>query len=477
MDHYIGDTMHQKIVIVLDCGATNIRAMAVNEKGDIIASHSQQNKTKADPFYSPGLIWDIEDIWQKFVQCLQAVRKKIHFDDVEAITVTTFGVNGAPVDSNGKLLYPAISWQCQRTVSIMDGINKYLPVQKLYEISGVNEFSFNTINVLIWLKENQPQVIDQMHSFLFMPSLIIHRLTGRMINDYTMVGTSMLADIQRRCLSATILNAIGIPNRFAEIGEAGTIAGNLTKKAANDLGFSKCIPVMLAGHDTQFALIGAGAGKNEAVLSSGTWEILMTRTRSVNLNQDQRQAGVTNELDAVPGLVNTGIQWLGSGILEWIKQNFYSNELNKSPDKIYETMVKEAQQIDPEAHHVDINLNFATNEGSISGLGLNTSRGEIYRTALLVLAEKTRHSLDILLKAGQFLADSLIVAGGGTKNRLWNQLRANALGLPLKLVRQSETTVIGAAAFAFVALGVFRSLDEALDALDRKYDDVFPNPQ
>ncbi|MBN2073142.1 MAG: L-fuculokinase, partial [Actinobacteria bacterium] len=274
--------MRNKLVLVLDCGATNIRAIAVNIKGEITAMHSLSNSTSPDPFYRGGLIWDVDEIWNKFSDCTRKVMTVIDPSAVEAITVTTFGVNGAPVDSKGKLLYPVISWQCRRTVPVMENIRKYISPERLYEISGLGRFSFNTIHTLIWLIENHSEAVSKMHSFLFLPSIFIYKLTGQMVNDLTMAGTSMLTDIRSRRFSEEILAATGIPDKFSKLAEAGTIAGRLTEDAASQLGVNKGIPVVVTGHDTQFALIGSGAQENEVVLSSGTWEILMTRTRSVH---------------------------------------------------------------------------------------------------------------------------------------------------------------------------------------------------
>jgi L-fuculokinase len=473
MGHYTSKIMHEKIIIILDCGATNIRAIAVNQKGEIVAAHAVPNNTKPDPFYPSGLIWDVDEIWEKFIGCAREVVMKINAEDVEAITVTTFGVNGAPVDKNGKLLYPVISWQCNRTIPIMNSIDKYFPLQKLYQISGVYKFSFNTINVLIWLKENHPKIIEQMHCFLFIPSLFIHRLTGEMINDITMLGTSMLADIKQRNFSAEILNALEIPNKFVEIADAGTIVGKLTKEVASDLGFFRQVPVVLGGHDTQFALIGSGAEKNDVVLSSGTWEILMTRSSKLNPSKEQLALGITNELDIVPGLYNSGVQWIASGILEWLKHNFYSIELKQQPNNIYDIMNQEAQAV-TSSSSINVDLDFIANNGSISGLGLHTSRGEIYKSMLLAFSKKLKNSLDTLQDIGEFKADSLIVVGGGAKNRLWNQYRANALGIPLKIVRRTETTAIGAAAVAFSSIGVFESINEGITSMCKDYDYVNP---
>ncbi len=466
--------MKDNLVIVFDCGATNVRVVAVNEKGEIAAMHSLPNTTQPDPLYPTGLIWDIDEIWKKFRTCTNAILKEVDPEQIKAVTVTTFGVNGAPVDNCGNLLYPVISWQCQRTVPIMENIEKYISMIRLYGLSGINKFSFNTINTLIWLKENKPKCIDEMEGFLFITSIFINKLTGNLVNDATMAGTSMLTDIKTRSFSNEILSKIGIPNRFFTIAEAGSVVGKISENAALELGLRNGVPVVITGHDTQLALIGSGAGENEVVLSSGTWEILMTRSRTVDLNENTFQAGLTNELDAIPGLYNTGAQWLASGVLEWIKNLFYCREIVEQPNEVYEIMINEASKVNVENEKIHFNTDLGTNSGIISGLGLHTSRGRIYHSALESIVLNTKESLNLLQQTGKFKAESLIVVGGGTKNRLWNKLRANQLGIPIKIADQQETTVLGASLFAHVAIGTFNSINEGIESICRNYTYIYP---
>lgn len=444
--------MSQKIIIVLDCGATNVRSVAINEKGEILAQKSYPNNTQPDPNYKSGIIWDIDEIWNKLTKATNEVISKIKKTEIIGITVTTFGVDGAPMKKSGVMLYPVISWACQRTAPIMDNIEKYISLEKLYQISGVNSFSFNTINKLIWFKENKPEILDEMDYFVFMPSLIIHKLTGEFVTDTTMAGSSMLTDIKTRKFSTEIMDAIGIENKFSPMVEPGDIVGKINKKASTETDIPKGVKVIVAGHDTQFAIFGSGAKENEVVLSSGTWEILMARTASIQSKTEFLNQGVTIEFDVMPGLYNPGLQWLGSGILEWIRRTFYTVESGKK--NIYDLMISEAENIySPETQNfASLGIDFLNENGIISGIGIHTKREEIYLAALEALARKTKQSLQILEKVGGFTAESIIVVSGGSKNRLWNQLRENELGIPVKTIKQTETTVIGAAQIAFMGL-------------------------
>ena len=450
--------MKKKVVIVLDCGATNLRAIAVDDKGSILAAHSFPNNTSDDPFYPDYKIWDVKEIWTKLSEAVRKIIQQINDHEIAAVTVTTFGVDGAPFDVQGKQLYPVISWACKRTEPVMQNISKYIPFQELYALNGVNEFCFNTLYKLIWFRENKPEILEKMDHFAFISSIFLNFLSGEWVTESTMAGTSMLTDYKTANFSELILNKIGLDkNKFRPIVNAGEMIGRVTDKASLETGLPIGTPVVAAGHDTQFAIFGSGADENEAVLSSGTWEILMTRTRSVSTNEKLRKAGVTIELDAIPGLYNPGMQWLGSGIVEWIKNTFYAAEKNKKD--IYSLMISEAESCKDAC--ISISPDFINHRGSVSGLGLNSNRAEIFRALLETLSVKTKQSLAILEDSCGFKADSLICVGGGSKNDFWNQLRANALGIPVKTISVKETTVLGAALFAFYGTGYFNSPEEA----------------
>ena len=90
------------------------------------------------------------------------------------------------------------------------------------------------------------------------------------------------------------------------------------------------------------------------------------------------------------------------------------------------------------------------------------------------LAGETKQGLKILEKIGNFKAESIICVGGGSKNMLWNQLRANTLGIPLRLIGRKETTVLGAALFALAGVGVYSSPEEARDNINYNVETIIP---
>lgn len=391
--------------------------------------------------------------------------------------MTTFGVDGALVDAAGELCYPVISWKCPRTAPIMDNIARYMAPESLQRISGVGRFTFNTLYKLIWLKENQPELLASSHAWLFISSLLCHRLTGVFSTDRTMAGTSQMVDLALNDFSPEILFSIGIaPTLFPPVVNPGEVIGTLQASAAALLGLTAGIPVTSAGHDTQFALFGSGAATDQPVLSSGTWEILMARTAKVDTVLLSDIAASTCELDSAPGYLNPGLQWLASGVLEWVRNTCWQGV---SGDDVYRSMIDEAQAVSQGCDGVRMQPDMlvagdGVGMGAYSGLSINTTRGHLYRAALEALSERLAVQLRELERICAFAAKEVILVGGGSRNALWNQLKANAIGRPVRVVSENEITVLGAALYAFAGLGYFPSAEAARAAVQYEFQTFVP---
>ncbi len=469
--------MQRDTAIVFDCGATNIRVIAIDARGSIIASESFPNTTRPDPYYPAYRIWDTDEIWEKMCLASRKVMETIRPERVAGVTVTTFGVDGTLFSGDGKMLYPVVSWQCERTQQIMQSIGKYISPEELYGESGVLPYSFNTIYKLVWFLENRPEIIRKSHVFLFMPSIFIRLLTGEIINDTTMAGTSMMMNQHGRDYSDLILGKTGIGRELmGPLAEPGTIAGTVRSKAAEETAIPAGTPVVLTGHDTQFAIFGSGAGKNEPVLSSGTWEILMVRAGDFMAGPEQLDLGITTELDSRPGLFNIGTQWIASGVIEWVRRNLYNDLGNDA----FERMIEGAEKVAEGCRGVKVIPKFYEERGigpggQILGLTMESTRDEIFRAVLESLSRRLAEGRTALENTGGFKAGSILCVGGGSRNRLWNKLRARSTGLPLRIIKQKETTVLGASLFVQAACGNFSSPEDARSEIDYNIELVEPD--
>ena len=459
------------IVLIFDCGATNLRTIAMNDKGKIMASHHLANNTQQGSESPDYHIWDFEEIWQKLTMCAdntitQLKQQQVDLKEIVGISVTTFGVDGAPFDKNGQQLYPIISWKCPRTVPVMENLPQLLDIKALYQRNGIGQYSFNTLFKLLWLKENKPDIFQKMDKFVFISSMLTQRLTSKFTTDRTMAGTSMMTNLATGNWDEDILKLLGLSQKhFPPLHNAGEKVGELTSALADHWGLNRS-PVISCGHDTQFAVFGSGAGLNQPVLSSGTWEILMARTEHAKPQFDFVPQGLTTEFDAQLNCFNPAVQWVGSGIMEWLGKLLFADVYGT--DQYYPTMIAEGAAAGEKGSQSAVNFQGVFSQlgqGNISGLSMFSTRGEIYRAALYYMANQLKQGLDVLQQVSHFKAESLLCVGGGSKNPLWNQIRADVLGLPIDVVDVAESTVLGAAMFTFAGVGIYATPEQAQKAM------------
>lgn len=469
--------MTHDVVLVLDCGATNVRAIAVDSRGNRLAQATVANASAPGAENPDWHIWSLDAILQRFTDCCRQIMPQLQGSRIHALTVTTFGVDGALVDASGQLLYPVISWKCPRTLDEMAQVARYIDATQLQTLSGIGQFSFNTLYKLLWFKHHRPDLLERAHAWLFISSLINQRLTGEFTTDRTMAGTSQLLDVRSERFSDEILQRTGLrSDLFPRMVAAGEVVGTLLPAMAERLGIPAGIPVISTGHDTQFALFGSGARLEQPVLSSGTWEILMVRTPNVNTALLPAHDGSTCELDSCTGLFNPGLQWLASGVLEWVRELYWPQHARQAA---YPHMMAEAAAVAPGCDGLYMNsaLLAAGRDAGWRGASLNTRRGHFYRSALESLSGQLSHNLSVLQTIGGFSADSLLLVGGGSRNSLWNQIKADMLGLPVRVLNNAETTVSGAAMFAWCGAGHFSSPERACADVELTYHEYLPGVQ
>ncbi len=201
----------------------------------------------------------------------------------------------------------------------------------------------------------------------------------------------------------------------------------------------------------------------------------MVRSESYKSGKEQLDMAITTELDSRPGLYNIGNQWIASGILEWARRNLYSD----IKENVYEAMISGAEKVPPGCNGVRVVPKFYEElkgkpGGQILGLTMESTRDEIYRAMLEALSERLAEGKNALEKAGGFKTESILCVGGGSKNRLWNKLRAQYTGVPVKIIDQKETTVLGASLFVQAACGNAASPEEARSKIDYKTEIIEP---
>jgi L-fuculokinase len=467
--------MRDECVMVMDCGATTTRAFAVDTRGNLVAGASRPSSPSPQPGASPDWrIWDLDEVWGKLCDASREVCRHVAPGRIKGVTVVTFGADGAPIANDGNLAYPIISWQCQRTREFVKKVQEMVSPQDIYEITGYQVIGFNTLLRWLWLRENAPEVFAEGNRWAMMSGVLSFKLSGEMMIEPTAACTTMAMDAKKRGWSQKMLSLAGLDESyFPDWSQPGDVVGEVTEKASEETGLPEGIPVIAGGHDTQFAPFGSGAKETDAILSTGTWEIAMVRTQNPQPLQLPYEEGLIVEADAKPGWWNPQVLMIASGVIEWVRRNFFAAEADRKD--IHELMIREGSEAGVGAGGVMVLPCFVEGAGParkygtpgcIRGLTLSTTRGQVYRASIEGLSYQLRQALDILCEATGFKASGIRVVGGGAKNNLWNQTRADVTGLPAAVATTKEATVLGAAAFAFKGAGLFSSPEDFISAVN-----------
>ncbi len=476
--------MPDDAVLVLDCGATNLTVLAIDASGKTLAQAGRANEPVAQSGGEPDwLVWDLDALWQTLGDLARDVIARVGADRVKAVTVTTWGADGTVVDADGCPTYPLIAWRDERTADLARDLGRQLGLRHLFDVTGYPIIHFNTLFRMAWLAQHAPEAVERASAFLMTPGLVSHRLSGQVSLDPTIASTGMFMDLAGRDVADDLLEAVGLPKRLLPRWvEPGEVIGGVTPEAAEATGLAAGTPVVAAGHDTQFALLGSGLAPGEVAVSSGTWEILIARADAFRPNDASFEGGLLYECDATPGRWNPQLLMMGSGVLEWVADLWFADVGERRIR--YDVMIGEAATVRSGAGGVLLLPSFTGTgpnqqhgtRGTLLGLTLNTTRGQVYRAALEGLAFQLRDALGVFADGPGIEARALRVVGGGAKNALWNQIRADVTGLPVVVPSEVEATALGGAMAAMVGAGLHASFDAARDAIDFGERRVEPGP-
>jgi len=327
--------------------------------------------------------------------------------------------------------------------------------------------SINTLYQLCSMSLRGDSALSVADRLLFMPDLFSYYLTGEAANEYCIASTSELLDARTRSWNFPLIDSLGLPRRlFGPIIMPGTVRGKLLPAICSEIGLEKTVNVVAAGsHDTASAVFAVPEpdGKTRAYLSSGTWSLLGVELDSPVLTEEARAAGFTNE-----GGVGGKIRFLQNITGLWMLQRLIAQWKEKGLPTDYEFLISEAEK-SSFSTIVDVDDKMFQNpsdmQAAISnfckerGSDAPATQGECVRCVLLSLAMRYKRGIEQLNKLIPKPVEQLNIVGGGCRNRLLNQLTAEATGLPV-VAGPVEATAIGNILVQAIAAGEIEKRDE-----------------
>lgn len=462
----------QMYLMGLDVGTSSIKVLIIDYGGNVIARSSEEY-----PIYSPLPEYAEQDPdlwWDAAKNSIKAALKSSGLNPSEISAVGLSGqMHGTVlIGRDMRPLRPAIIWSDKRSAS---------QCNEFYEKIG-REKVLNTVcnpvmpgfmgPTLLWIKENENKIFNNIFRVLLPKDYIMHKLTGMTATDFSDASATLLFDVKRRMWSDEIVSALNLPiEALPEVFESTSVIGGISKKASEETGLHAGTPVAAGAGDSQAGAIGCGVIKAGVASSNiGTGGQIFTALDELIVDPKNR---VHTFCHAVPNKWCLQGAILSAGLsLRWFRDNFAHMEkvvgLSSNIDP-YDLLSKEAEKAEPGCSGL-IFLPYLLGErsphmdpkarGGFLGLMLQHSRQHFIRAIMEGVVYALRDCLEIFRELGVEI-EKIIARGGGSRSNLWRQIQADIFNSPIIKTRVEDDSAFGAALLAGVGVGMYPSLEKA----------------
>ena len=476
-----------KYFLGLDNGGTTTKAALYDAKGSEIGVASRDTRMLTP---KPGFIErDMEEMWEANCGVIRDVLEKtgIAPADVAGVAVCGHGKglylwgkdgkparNGIISTDNRAYAYP-LKWREDGTEA------------RAFELSCQHVMACQPVALLAWLRDNEPGVLDNIQWIFECKDYVRFRLTGEARAEITDYSGAHLINLHTRQYDDALLDCFGlkqIRGALPPLCEALDIAGYVTEAAAAKCGLVPGTPVAGGMFDIDACAIAVNVvdTRNICVIA-GTWSI----------NEYLRREPVTDGRVQMNSLFTLPEYYLieessptSAGNNEWFVRNLLPEaraEAKKNGRSVYDEMnawvaALPADAFVPIFHPFLMGSNVHPNAmGSFIGLNVGHTRAHLVKSVYEGIVFCHKAHLDKLLATRQTPPDCIRLAGGAARSKVWTQMFADILGLPVETAPVNETGALGCAIAAAAATGVYPSLSEACAAMCPAGERVLPDPR
>ncbi len=471
----------KKYIIALDQGTTSSRAIVFDKEQNILGV-SQKEFTQIYP--KEGWVeHDPLEIWATQYGVLQEVIAKTNIsqDEVAAIGITNQRETTIVWDKNtGAPIYNAIVWQCRRTADICDNLKSKGLEGYIKENTGLVVDAYFSGTKIKWILDNVEGAREKAErgELLFgtVDTWLVWKLTNGEVHvtDYTNASRTMLYNIKDLRWDDKILEELNIPkSMLPEVRNSSEVYGYANLGGKSDV----MVPIAGIAGDQQSALFGQTCfEKGEAKNTYGTGCFLLMNTGEEMI--ESKNGLLTTIAIGIDGNVQYALEgsvFVGGAVVQWLRDEL--KLVNDSADTEYfATKVDDngGVYIVPAfvglgAPHWDMYA-----RGAIFGLTRGANRNHLIRAALESIAYQTKDLIDAMKEDVGTELKGIKVDGGASRNKFLMQFQSDILGTNVIRPIISETTALGAACLAGLAVGFWKDKEE-VKKFWHKSDEFEPN--
>ena len=454
-----------KYILALDQGTTSSRAIVFDHAGNIRGVGQKEFKQH---FPKPGWVeHDAQEIWssQLGVATEALTKAGIRPSDVAAIGITNQRETTVVWDrKTGKPIHNAIVWQDRRTAQFCDSIRAQ--TEKIFqEKTGLVLDAYFSGTKVKWLLDNVEGAREKAEkgelAFGTIDSWLVYNLTGGAlhITDATNASRTLLYNIHTGEWDDELLGLLDVPRSvLPEVRNSSEVYG---KTAEGLLGAQ--VPIAGIGGDQQAATFGQAClskGMAKNTYGTGCFMLMNTEDEAVP-SQNKLLTTVAWQLDGKRTYALEGSVFIGGAVVQWLRDGL--NIIRSSSE------VEELAKTVPDSGGVMLVPAFvglgapywdSYARGIMVGITRGTTKAHIARAALEAVAYQSAELLEAMQKDSGAKLKELRVDGGASNNDLMMQFQADILGVPVVRPKITETTALGAAYLAGLAVGFWKSTDD-----------------
>ncbi len=467
-----------KTILALDAGTTSCRSILYDEHATVLSSAQQEFEQS---FPKPS--WVEHDPNEIFSVQMKTIRQAIAEIDLPIESISAIGITNQRETTvlwdrnSGEPIYPAIVWQCRRTAEICERFkNDTAFAQTVIDKTGLLIDAYFSATKIMWILDNVPGARKSAEegNLLFgtIDTWLIYKLSkGKYhITDYSNASRTMLFDIDKTCWSKEICDHLDIPlSILPQVVDSSGINAWVDKSF-----FGRAIPIAGIAGDQQSALFGQGCfseGDAKNTYGTGCFLLMNTGDKRVRSNNGL----VTTIAWGIDGKITYALEgsvFIAGAVVQWLRDKL-GIITNAAASYDYAVSVPDngGVYVVPAFSGLGTPYWDMHAQGIICGLTSGSTKAHIIRAALESIAFQSYELLEAVQSDSNIILKELMVDGGACQNDFLMQFQADLLDKDVDRPANIESTSMGAAFLAGLAVGVFESIDDLKNI--RKTEKIF----
>ncbi len=462
-------------IIAHDVGTGGNKAVLVDTSGNVCATAMAPY-----PIHYPCPDWaeqQPEDWWKAVSTTTRQVMEQsvIEPGDVLCMVYTTQMLGIVPMGRDNQPLRPAIIWLDARAPEQAERIMRRFLHRRIFAaVAGTEITGKDGMAKLLWLKDNEPAVYQDMTCFLDVNGYLTFRATGTMAFEWSCASAFAL-DLKAKDWMRGIIRYIGLDiDKFPPLIRSVDQAGVLTTEAAQQCGLLAGTPIFGGGGDAAGAAVGAGAvreGDGHIYLGTSGWVGVVTSKTPTGRH------GVVciHSADPEKTMLFAEMETAGA-CLKWIADEFYrAEQADPNVTNVYALMDADVERLPPGSDFMLCTPWFYGERapiadtwvrGTFFNVSADHSREHFLRAVYEGVAYNLRWIIEIVEGTFGFPMPTLRVIGGGARGKPWMQIIADVTGRRVEtVVNPQEAGAVGAALGAAVGLGLYPGFESLRDVV------------